>query len=247
MVEQTAAGKKPTIVLVHGAFADASSWEGVIVRLLAAGYEVVATANPLRGPEEDAAQIASVVDAVDGPVVLVGHSIGGFAVTNAAAGRDDVQALVYVAGFAPEVGESAGQISDRFPGSSLGDAVSPVALADGGTDLYIAQEVYRHQFAEDVPATVTRVMAVSQRPVAASDLDAPSGEPGWRTIPSWFLFGDADRNIPVAAHRWMAERAGSRGTVEIAGASHAVGVSHADEVVELILVAVAETSQVVVA
>jgi pimeloyl-ACP methyl ester carboxylesterase len=243
MAEQTSSAVKPTVVLVHGAFADASSWNGVIPRLLSAGHAAIACANPLRGRDADAAHVGSVVDSVDGPVILVGHSIGGFAATNAATGRRNVRAIVYVAAFAPEAGETAAELAGRFPGSTLGDTLAPVALPDGTADLYIAQDRYHQQFAADLPADDARVMAVTQRPIAEADLATPSGEPAWKTVPSWFLFGDADRNIPVEAHRWMAERAGARRTIEISGASHVVGMSHPDELVALIQQAAAEPAR----
>ncbi|MEO5833640.1 MAG: alpha/beta hydrolase, partial [Nakamurella sp.] len=169
----------------------------------------------------------------DGPVVLVGHSYGGAVITNVDAG--DVQALVFVAGFALDPGESCVDASALAPGSTLGDTLVQVPLAGGGVDTYIAQEKYHGQFAADLPPEQSAIMAATQRPVTLEALSEPSGDsPRWRSVPSWFLFGELDLNIPAAAHRIMAERAGSRRSVEIAGASHVVGISHPDETLQII-------------
>jgi pimeloyl-ACP methyl ester carboxylesterase len=226
-------GSRPTIVLVHGAFAESASWNDVIGRLQDQGYTVIAAANPIRSVSGDAEFVASIFEAVEGPVVAVGHSYGGTVITNAA--RDNVKALVYVAGYAPDEGENAGELSGRFPGSTLLETLWSVPLSDGSTDLYIQQEKYHGQFAEDVPAAQTALMAVGQRPLRDVAVNEASGPPAWKSIPSWFVFGELDKNIPVAAHRFMAERAGAREAVEIEGASHAVGVSHPEEVADIIL------------
>jgi pimeloyl-ACP methyl ester carboxylesterase len=226
---------KPTIVLVHGAFAGSSSWNAVVTRLLAQGYPVVAAANPLRGLRSDSEYVATVFQSVKGPVVAVGHSYAGSVITNAATGNPNVKALVYVAGLAPELGESAADISDHFPGSTLGPTLAPpVALPGGGKDLYIQQDKFHAQFAADVPAADAKVMAATQRPVTESALHDPSGIPAWKTIPSWFIFGSLDKNITEAAHSFMARRANAKETVDIKGASHVVMVSHPDAVVALI-------------
>lgn len=162
---QTSSAQRPTVVLVHGAFADSSSWNGVVTRLHAKGYVVVAAANELRSVKGDAASVASLVKSIHGPVVLVGHSYGGSVISVAATVLDNVKALVYVAAFAPEVGESAGELAGRFPGSSLGQALAPpVALPDGGKDLYIKQDRFHAQFAADVTAAQASLMAASSRP-----------------------------------------------------------------------------------
>jgi pimeloyl-ACP methyl ester carboxylesterase len=231
--ENSQDGSQPTVVLVHGAFAESASWNDVIRRLQDQGYTVIAAANPLRSVAGDAEFVASILESIQGPVVLVGHSYGGCVITNAA--RDNVKALVYVAGFAPEEGESAFELSARFPGSTLGETLWTVPLSDGSTDLYIRQEEYHQQFAEDVPAEQTALMAVGQRPVRDVALNEVSGPPAWRSIPSCFVFGELDKNIPAAVHRFMAERAQGREVVEIEGASHAVGVSHPQEVADVIL------------
>ncbi len=226
---------KPTVVLVHGAFADSSSWNGVISILTRDGYIVVAAPNPLRGIRADADVVASVVKSINGPVVLVGHSYGGSVISEAAAGQPNVTGLVYVAAFAPDAGESALGLTGQFPGSTLGPALAPpVALTSGGKDLYILQARFHDQFAADVPAAAAALMAADQRPVAEAALSEASTAPAWRSVPSWFIYGDKDKNIPPAALAFMAERARSRQTVVVKGASHVVMVSHAPEVASLI-------------
>ncbi|MGF7056183.1 pimeloyl-ACP methyl ester carboxylesterase [Bosea sp. OAE752] len=226
---------KPTVVLVHGAFADSSSWNGVIAILERDGYKVVAAANPLRGVRADADAVAGVVKSIEGPVVLVGHSYGGSVISAAAEGRPNVKALVYVAAFAPEAGETALGLTGKFPGSTLGGALAPpVKLTSGGNDLYIQQPRFPQQFAADVPVAQARLMAAGQRPVAEAALSEASTAPAWKSVPSWFIYGSKDRNIPAAAMSFMAERATSRQTVEVKGASHVVMVSHAPAVATLI-------------
>ncbi|WP_336216747.1 alpha/beta fold hydrolase [Nonomuraea sp. LPB2021202275-12-8] len=230
-----AGAAKPTVVLVHGAFAESSSWDGVVSRLLAEGYPVVAVANPLRGVKSDAGYVAGVLKSIKGPIVLGGHSYGGSVITNAADGNRNVKALVYVAAFAPETGESAIALTGRFPGSTLAPTLAPpVSLPSGGKDLYISQNRFPAQFAADVPAGQAKVMAATQRPVTEAALNEPSGAPAWKTIPSWFVFGERDRNIPPAAHSFMAKRAGAKETVEVKGASHVVMISHPAKVADLI-------------
>ena len=226
----------PTVILVHGAYAESSSWNGVAEPLLAAGHRVIAFANPLRGVASDAALLSDLLRSVDGPVVLVGHSYGGAVMTNVDPTAAEVVAAVYIAGFALAPGESAADASALTPGSTLAETWLSVPLAGGGTDTYIVQEKNHDQFAADLPETQTALMAVTQRPVTLEGLVEPSGDhPLWRRVPSWFLFGELDRNIPAGAHHIMAERAGARNTVEIAGASHVVGISHPDEALQIIL------------
>ncbi|MTV37564.1 alpha/beta fold hydrolase [Duganella radicis] len=230
-----AADAKPTVVLVHGAFADSSSWDGVTARLEQDGYTVIGAANPLRSVKSDAAAVAAVVNSVNGPVVLVGHSYGGSVISAAAAGAGNVKALVYVAAFAPEAGETAVGLSGKFPGSTLGPTLAPpVALADGGKDLYIQQAKFHSQFAADVPEAKARLMAAGQRPITDAALNEAAPAPAWKTIPSWFVYGKADKNIPAAALEFMARRANAKKTVAIAGASHVVMTSHPAEVAQLI-------------
>lgn len=230
-----AAPAKPTIILVHGAFADSSSWNRVIPILQQGGYTVVAAPNPLRGVRADADVVADVVKGIDGPVVLVGHSYGGSVISEAAHGLTNVKGLVYVAAFAPDTGETALGLTGRFPGSTLGPALAPpVKLTSGGNDLYILQARFHDQFAADVPAPEARLMAAGQRPVAEAALSEASTAPAWKHLPSWFIYGDGDKNIPPVAMGFMAERAKSRQTVVVKGASHVVMVSHAPEVARLI-------------
>ena len=226
---------KPTIVLVHGAFADSSSWNGVTRILQKDGYSVVAAANPLRSVSADAAYVSSVVNNIKGPVVLVGHSYGGQVITNAARETNNVKSLVYVAAFAPDAGEAAADLAGKFPGGTLGQALAaPVKLADGSIDLSIDQAKFHEQFAHDVSAEDAALMAAGQRPITEAALTEKSGEPAWKTRPSYFIYGDGDKNIPAQGLGFMAERAGSKHTVVIKGASHVVMVSHPQAVATLI-------------
>ncbi|MBM0277685.1 alpha/beta fold hydrolase [Micromonospora tarensis] len=232
------ADQQPTIVLVHGAFADSSSWNGVIERMGAA-YDTVAAANPLRSVAGDAAYVRDVVRGIGGPVVLVGHSYGGMVITQAAAGDLSVRALVYVNAFAPEDGESALELSAKFPGSTLADTLVQYPVSTGGNEVAISQEAYHAQFVADASADLAALMARTQRPITEQALgDKLSGEPAWRSLPSWFVFGDADRNIPAASHRFMAERANPRGQREVVGGSHAMAAVRPGEVAETIIEAV---------
>jgi pimeloyl-ACP methyl ester carboxylesterase len=228
--------RKPTVVLVHGAFADSSSWNGVIDQLRRDGFPVIAAANPLRGLHSDADYVRAVLDSVGGPVVLAGHSYGGTVMSEAADGNPEVRALIYVAGFSPEEGESTGELAAMFPGGALGPALLavPVAAGDGGTaaDLYIQQSRFREVFAADVAREVADLMAVTQRPILADALEEKATRAAWRTIPAWTLVTTQDLAIPADSMRFMAERAGSR-TVEI-DASHAVTVSQPGAVARLI-------------
>lgn len=235
---------KPTVVLVHGAFAESASWNGVASRLLGKGYAVVALANPLRGVKSDARYVDAVLASIPGPVVLVGHSYGGSVITNIAAGKGNVKALVYVAAFAPDTGESAGDLSGKFPGSTLGPTLAPpVPLPDGASDLYIDQEKFPAQFAADVPRPEAAVMAATQRPIVQSALGEASGAPAWKGIPSFFVYGSLDKNIPPAVQPFMAKRAGAKKVVEVPGASHVVMTSHPQVVAKLIEEAAAAAAQ----
>lgn len=243
---------RPTIVLVHGAFAESAIWNSVIARLqsrstvLVTSHEwpfgdVVAIANPLRSVSGDAGYVRDVIRGIGRPVVLVGHSYAGAVITEAAAGNDAVVALVYVAAFAPEQGESAFQLSTRFPGSTLADALTAYAVTSGGDELAITRALFHHQFAADLPAEQAALMAATQRPVTQTALTEglPTDAPAWRHVPSWFVFGDRDMYLPVALHRFMSERAGARVIREMAGASHALSVSEPEAVAATILEAVA--------
>jgi pimeloyl-ACP methyl ester carboxylesterase len=227
---------KATVVLVHGAFADSSSWDGVTPQLQAQGHRVVAAANPLRSVKADAGQIAALLNSISGPIVLVGHSYGGMVISNAAEGNENVKALVYVGAYAPEPGESAQILSSRFPGSTLGQALAPpVLLPGGGNDLYLDQAKFHQQLAADVPGAQAALMAAGQSPITEAALNEGSQSAAWKAIPSRFVYGTADRNVPAQAHAFMAKRANSVETVAVEGASHVVMVSHPDQVAQVIL------------
>ncbi|WP_405752668.1 alpha/beta hydrolase [Streptomyces sp. NBC_00012] len=230
----------PTIILIHGAFADASSWSAVVERLQRQGHRVLAPALPLRGLASDSAYIRSVLDSVTGPIVLVGHSYGGAVISQAAADAPQVKALVYIAAFVPDIGESALQLTDKFPGSTLGQATAtqyyPMPDGGQGEELVIKKDLFRKQFAAGVPRATAQVMAAGQRPITLAALQEPATAAAWKRIPSWYLVATEDRNIPPAAERWMAERARAR-TVTVR-APHAASVSDPGPVTGLILRAV---------
>jgi pimeloyl-ACP methyl ester carboxylesterase len=232
---------KPTIVLVHGAFAESGSWDGVIDPLRDAGHPVIAAANPLRSLASDTAAVADVVRAVDGPVVLAAHSYGGSVISNVPSDAGEIVGLVYVNGFAPEPGEHCFQLAAKFPGSMLGEETArPVSRSDGTTDLYVAADSFNDIFCQDVPASQAALMAITQRPATQEALTEPSGDqPLWRDVPSWFLIGEQDRIIPAQLQRFMAERAGARRTIEVPGASHAIPVSQPEATARLIVEAAA--------
>jgi pimeloyl-ACP methyl ester carboxylesterase len=225
----------PTIVLVHGAFADSSSWDSVIEPLQSAGHTVIAAPNPLRGPASDAEMVSAVVRSVEGPVVLAAHSYGGAVITNVDADAGEIVGLVYVNGFAPDAGESAFDLAGKFPGSTTADIVRPIPHSDGTTDLVIAQELYHEHFCADVSDEQAARMAVTQRPGTQEGLVEPSGDPLWKEVPSWFLIGEKDLIVPAELQQFEAERAGARRTVEVPGASHALTVSQPEATAEMIL------------
>jgi pimeloyl-ACP methyl ester carboxylesterase len=201
---------EPTVVLVHGAFADASGFAGVIRELENAGHPVVAPPNPLRSLAFDAAAIAAAVSAIDGPVVLVGHSYGGAVITQASAGLDNVTALVYLAAFGLDVGESCASVQEPFPPSLLATTAAPTPYdapgASGGPDLYIKKDQFRETFCADVPVDVADVMFATQRPLSVAALTEKATAAGWKAKPSWFLVSEHDNAIPPDAERFMAER-----------------------------------------
>ncbi|TCO59575.1 alpha/beta fold hydrolase [Actinocrispum wychmicini] len=239
---QDFAGPKPTILLVHGAFTDASSWSGVITNLQHAGYPVVAPPNPLRDLTTDAAYIAGITRNIKGPVIMVGHSYGGAVITNAAREAPNVKGLVYVAAFAPDNGESTGDINKRYPDTPIRTSIVPQLYPDGTVDLYIDPAKFRDVFAQDVPADRAAVMAAVQRPLNAPAGDRPSGEPAWKKLPSWFLTATEDHAINPAAEADMAKRAHAVQTVKIRG-GHALPVSHPNDVARLIRTAACQTRQ----
>ena len=232
---------KPTVVLVHGAFADASSWTGVIQRLQRHNYRVIAPANPLRGLASDAQYLKRFLTTIDGPVVLVGHSYGGAVITNAATGMPNVKALVYVAAYAPDEGDTLASLGQLAPGGQVGPStltVRPFPGPDGSAvpEGYIKPNVFRRIFAADLPASEARTLAAAQRPVALSVLEEPSGAPAWRTIPSWYQVAGADKAIGAKLERLMAKRIKAR-TSTVAGASHVVMMSRPGATTRVILAA----------
>ena len=229
---------KPTIVLVHGAFADASSWNGVIERLQQQGWTVVAPANPLRGVAADSAYTASLLSQIDGPVLLAGHSYGGAVITNAATDAPNVVGLVYVAAFAPDEGEVLGDVAASSKDSVLMTAQVQRAYPtgqDGGTapEFLVDPARFREVFAADLPAEQAAVMAATQRPVAAAAFGDVSGPPAWKSLPSWAVVATGDKAAGSDIVRSMARRAGAD-IVEV-DASHVVMVSQPQAVTDLIL------------
>ena len=226
-----------TVVLVHGAFAESASWSGVIPRLTDAGVAAIATPNPLRSVTSDAENVRRAVEGIGGPVLLVGHSYGGAVITEAAVDNPAVVGLVYVAAFAPDHGENALQLTGQFPGSTLGETIRAYPLGDGTNDLIVDRELFPNQFAGDVPLEDAKIAGATQRPIRDFALGEPqpAATPAWKTLPSWFVFGTGDKNIPAEGLRFMADRAGSLKTVEIEGASHSVMVSNPAAVADLIV------------
>ncbi|GAA1501560.1 alpha/beta fold hydrolase [Nocardioides humi] len=230
-------GAKPTVVLVHGAWADASGWQREVERLTSAGYPVIAPANPLRGLSSDATYLRGILETIPGPVVLVGHSYGGAVISNAATGLSNVKALVYIAAFVPAAGEPVAQLAQQFPGSlATEDALDarPYSLPNGdqGVDLYLKSSIFREAFAGDLPQRTTTVMQASQRPFSLAAFTEPSAEPAWKTTPSWYLLATNDKTIPPAAQEFMAKRAGAR--IVKVRSSHVAMQSHPDATLALI-------------
>ena len=231
-------GAKPTVVFVHGGWADSSGWNAEISALQKKGYPVIAPANPLRGLTSDADYVRSVLQTIPGPIVLVGHSYGGAVISNAARGVDNVEALVYIAAFAPDVGESLEQLVTMNPGTQITpDALDPrpYPLPDGGSgvDLYIKAEVFREAFAGDLPRKTTDLMQATQRPFSAAAFAEPSGEPAWKTIPSWYLVATNDHAIPPVTQEFMADRAGAH--IARVASSHVPMISQPKATTRLIL------------
>jgi pimeloyl-ACP methyl ester carboxylesterase len=231
---------KPTIVLVHGSWADASSWIKVIQKLQTAGHDVVALPNGLRGASADAAVIRSYLDTIDGPVVLVAHSYGGFVITNAAKGAANVKALVYVDAFIPDEGQAAGALvgQESALAPALADPTTafkivPIPGAPANVvDTYLLPQVVTASFANDLPPEEVAVVYATQRPGSIAGLLEPSGPPAWKDIPSWAVIGTDDRIIPPAAQRAMARNAGAR--ITEVDASHVSMISHPQIVVDVI-------------
>ncbi|MFI6242291.1 alpha/beta fold hydrolase [Micromonospora sp. NPDC050795] len=239
------AQEMPTIVLIHGAFAGSSSWNGVIANLKHRGYPVIAVANPLRGVQKDAAYVRALLDSLPGPVVIAAHSYGGAVMTEAAADAPNVKALVFVASLSPDVGESALGLLTKHPGSMLTSSIRmiPIPDDDGGTtmDQYIVQDKFHEAFAADVDSATAELMEATQRPASAHAQEESVTKVAWKTIPSWTLISAQDQAIPPDLQRFMADRAGST-TIEIA-ASHAVAVSQPGPVADFIDTAARATAR----
>ncbi|MDG4798317.1 alpha/beta hydrolase [Micromonospora sp. WMMD1082] len=224
---------KPTVVLVHGAFADASGWNDVATRLIRDGYPVIAPANPLRSVAADSGYLASILATLSGPIILAAHSYGGIVTTNAATGNPNVKALVYVAAFAPDQGETLLGLQTKFPGSKLNEAALDFRpYGEGLVDGYIKRQFFREVFAGDVPKATAELLWAGQRPADARTLGEPSGAPAWKTIPSWYLVARNDQVLPAAAQRFMAQRAGAH--VREVGASHVAMISQPAVTADLI-------------
>jgi pimeloyl-ACP methyl ester carboxylesterase len=223
---------KPTIVLVHGAFGDASSWRSVFDLLRGDDYTILAAAIPLRGVASDASYLGAVIDQLDGPVVLAAHSYSGCVATVAGA-SDKVAGLVYVAGFVPDEGESITDLQARFPSLAMGNFLQPRPLPNGGVELTVDPERFHDIFCADVPDADAAFMARAQRPLLATAFEEPAGAAAWRVKPSWGVFGTGDRPISPDLHRFSYGRAGSAVT-EVEGASHFVMLSKPDVVAGVI-------------
>jgi pimeloyl-ACP methyl ester carboxylesterase len=242
---------KPTIVLVHGAWADGSSWDGVVRRLLYCGYTVDVPPNGLRGVASDSASIADFLSTISGPIVLVGHSYGGTIITNAALGNPEVKALVYIDAFIPAQHETIGGEIGAMPGSIFASALTNPASVftlrpfpgspQGVVDAYILPSLFVIGFAAGLPRDVSATLATTQRPLATSAVGEPSGPPAWKTIPSWDLIGTEDNAIPPAEQEFMAARAHS--TVEKIAAHHLSLISNPDAVSALIITAARSVSK----
>jgi pimeloyl-ACP methyl ester carboxylesterase len=239
METTSSASGTPAIVFVHGAWADNSGFGDSIRALRDEGFRAIGAANPLRELRSDAAYVAALLESIEGPIVMVGHSYGGAVISNAATGNDQVKALVYINGWVPDEGESLIQLAQLHEGSLIADSLLRVLYkaADGSdvVDLYIDPEKFRAAFAGDVDEGTAGVMAVTQRPFTEAAFGAPSGPIAWRSVPSWYQLGTEDKAIPPETQRYMADRAESA-IVEVP-ASHASMVSQPDATTDLILAA----------
>jgi pimeloyl-ACP methyl ester carboxylesterase len=237
-----ASAAKPTVVLVHGAFADASGWYGVQERLEDKGYKVMSPANPLRGVSADAAYLKSYLSTIKGPIVLAGHSYGGVVITNAATGNANVKALVYVAAYAPDQGDTVLSLSDLGTDDQLGPAaldITPFPNPDGtvGQEGAIKLDLFRKIFAGDLSKKLARNMSLAQRPASLVALGEPSGVPAWKTIPSYYLIAGEDKTIGTDVEVAMAKRIKPKKTVTVKGASHVVMISQPKTTADFILAA----------
>ncbi|MGB8964084.1 MAG: alpha/beta hydrolase [Candidatus Cybelea sp.] len=240
MFDQPSDTTKPAVVLVHGAWADASCWNGVIAQLKTEGYTVYAPPNPLRSMASDAATIATFVKSISGPVILAGHSYGGAVISVASTSTPNVKALVYIDAFALDAGESCLSVLSASPPPPA-DLFTPVPFASGtDADLYFTPKYYGAVFASDVPAVASSIMAVTQRPLSNSAINekAPSAQ-GWKTLPSWYVVGDADLVIPPAVQLMMAQRA--KAHITHVNGSHPSMIQHPEATVAAILAAAGGT------
>jgi pimeloyl-ACP methyl ester carboxylesterase len=239
--QTTSCGVKPTIVLVHGAWADASSWSGEVDRLQRDGYIVRAIPNPLRGLTSDAADVADFLRTISGPIVLVGHSYGGSVITNAAAGNANVKELVYVDAAAPAVGETTAQLSGKTSAlgakpNTLYDQVPYLGAPAGDTDLYLKEKVFLQSFAQDLAAGTAEMLWARERPATMSAFTTRSTAAAWKTIPSWYVIGGADKIITPESEMFMAHRAHAR-VLSVPGGSHLTLISHPGPVTDQIVAA----------
>src|SRR5829696_7231195 len=239
-------GSQPTVVLVHGAWADGSSWNDVIERLQAEGLQVTAPANPLRGISIDSTYIASLLDQIPGPVIAVGHSYGGAVITNAATNANNVVGLVYVSAFAPDEGETLADIANKSEDSVVNPALRPLQYPTGegaetAVEFTIDPAEFHDVFAADLPAEQTSLMAATQRPLSALPFSEPTGVPAWKKLPSWAVVASGDKVIGTDAVRSMAERAGA--TITDVEGSHVIMMSQPEIVTDVILTALAAVPQ----
>ena len=230
----------PTVLLAHGAFGDASSWRSVFEQLESDDYNVLAAAIPLRGVASDASYLGAVIDQLDGPVVLVGHSYSGCVITVAGA-SDKVAGLVYVAGFVPDEGEAITDLQARYPSLAMGNFLQPRPLPDGSAEVSVDPERFHDIFCADVPDADAAFMAHAQRPLLATAFEEPAAAAAWRVKPSWGVFGTGDQPIAPQLHRFSYQRAGSAVT-EVGGASHFVMLSNPGVVAGVIREAVQASS-----
>jgi pimeloyl-ACP methyl ester carboxylesterase len=224
---------KPTIVFVHGAFLDASTWDQVAKRIHGHCPYIVA-ANPLLGIETDTEALVALLRTISGEIILVGHSYGGALITNAAGLVDQVKALVYVSAIAPDEGESLEDLARRFPGAGVPDSLASLALGQGRTQLFLRPDQFQRVMAHDLSRDEAIMLAARQRPADPAVFSSRSRFPAWRTLSSWFIYGDRDRCLPVELHAYMARRAGAVGTLVVEGASHCLPISHPDAVARVI-------------
>jgi pimeloyl-ACP methyl ester carboxylesterase len=224
---------KPTLVFVHGAFEDSAGWNAAVSHLGDhCPYRVFA--NPLRSVQSDGAALAALLKSIDGPIILIGHSYGGMLISEVGCVTEGVKALVYVAGFAPDAGETVADLIGRFPNGKLSGALIPAPLADAGADLYVDEARFGEVLAADLPAADIRAWARRQRPVHQAALEGAATTPAWRTLPSWFIYGDADQALSPELHAFMAKRAGGAGIEVVEGASHSLHISHPHKVMRFI-------------